>query len=87
MEIFRIFVTIIGVVMSLGYYPQAYKIWKSKSSTNISIPAFIIFFLGTLTWSIYGFLIQDVTIIVSFIIGVVGSSLVLTLALIYRNNK
>jgi MtN3 and saliva related transmembrane protein len=87
MEFFRIFVTIMGVAMSFGYYPQAYKIWKSKSSINISIPAFIIFFLGTLTWSIYGFLIQDITIIISFVIGVIGSFLVLLLSLIYRNTK
>lgn len=87
MEFFRIFVTIMGVAMSFGYYPQAYKIWKSKSSINISIPAFIIFFLGTLTWSIYGFLIQDITIIISFVIGVIGSFLILLLSLIYRNTK
>jgi len=84
MEIFKIFVTLMGIVMSLGYYPQAYKIWKSKSATDISIPAFIIFSSGTLTWFIYGIVIQDKPIIVSFVLGVIGSWAVLILALIHK---
>jgi MtN3 and saliva related transmembrane protein len=87
MKIFQIFVTIMGTVMSLGYFPQAYKIWKSKSSINISIPTFIIFSIGTLTWLIYGILMRDVIIILGFVIGVIGSWSVLTLSILYRKNK
>jgi MtN3 and saliva related transmembrane protein len=85
MKIFQIFVTIMGVVMSLGYYPQAYKIWKNKSASDISIPAFIIFASGTLTWFIYGIVIKDFPIIVGFILGVIGSWSVLFLSLKYKN--
>lgn len=74
-----------GVVMSLGYFPQAYKIWKSKSSNDISIPAFLIFSLGTLTWFIYGILIEDMPLVISFVLGVIGSWAVLIFALIYKN--
>ncbi len=84
MEIFKVFVTIMGIVMSLGYYPQAYKVWKNKSAENISIPAFVIFSLGTLTWFIYGLVINDLPIIVSFVLGVVGSWAVLILTLVYK---
>jgi len=73
--------------MSLGYYPQAYKIWKNKSAADISIPAFIIFSLGTLTWFIYGITISDIPIIVSFILGVIGSWTVLFLSIKNKNNK
>lgn len=84
MELFELFVTFIGVLMSLGYYPQAYKIWKNKSSANISIPTFTIFSVGTLTWFIYGILISDMPIVFSFGLGVVGSWLVLILSIIFR---
>jgi uncharacterized protein with PQ loop repeat len=87
MEYFKIFVTIMGVIMSLGYYPQAYKIWKNKSAVNISIPAFVIFSLGTLTWFIYGFIINDRVIMLSFVIGVIGAWAVLILSLIYKNKQ
>ncbi len=85
MEAFRIFVTIMGVIMSFGYYPQAYTIWKNKSAANISVPAFIIFSLGTLTWFIYGVVINDRPIMISFVLGVIGSWAVLVLTLIYKN--
>lgn len=87
MHLFNIFVTIMGVVMSLGYFPQAYKIWKERSSKNISIPAFIIFSLGTLTWFIYGILLKDITIILGFTLGVIGSWSVLLMTLMYKNRE
>jgi MtN3 and saliva related transmembrane protein len=70
--------------MSLGYYPQAYNIWKNKSAENISIPTFLIFALGTMIWTVYGILIKDTVVISSFAIGVVGSWSVLILTLKYR---
>ena len=85
MELFKIFVTVMGIVMSLGYYPQAYKIWKNKSAKNISLSAFVIFASGTAIWSIYGFVINDPIIIVSFVFGAIGSWTALILALIYKN--
>ncbi|MFH1455249.1 MAG: SemiSWEET family transporter [bacterium] len=84
MEIFKTLTTIAGMAMSLGYYPQAYSIWKNKSAENISIPMFVIFSFGTIIWTVYGILLNDLTIIISFAIGVVGSWLVLICALKYR---
>ncbi|MEK6830115.1 MAG: SemiSWEET family transporter [Nanoarchaeota archaeon] len=82
--IIKILATVMGIIMSLGYFPQAYKIYKNKSSKNISILSYIIFSLGTLTWLIYGISINDLPIILGFILGVIGSWLVLILTLIYN---
>ncbi len=84
MEIFRIFLAIVGLAMSFGYYPQIYKMWKNKSSENISLPTYAIFSLGTLTYLIYGILTKDITLIISFVLGVFGSWAVLILILVYR---
>ncbi len=70
--------------MSLGYFPQAYRIYKNKSSKNVSILSYVIFSFGTLTWLVYGLLINDLPIILGFILGVIGSWLVLILTLIYN---
>lgn len=86
MNILQIATTIVGTIMSLGYFPQAYKIYKSKSSKNISFLTFSVFAIGTLLWVIYGFSIKDMTIIFSFIPGVIGSWLILFLAFKYKNN-
>ncbi|PIN91145.1 hypothetical protein COU57_01830 [Candidatus Pacearchaeota archaeon CG10_big_fil_rev_8_21_14_0_10_32_14] len=83
----KVFATFMGVVMSLGYYPQAYKIYKNKSSKDVSIFAFLIFSLGTLTWFLYGLTIGDVPIIIGFILGVIGSFLVLIFAIMFKKNR
>lgn len=83
----KIFATIMGIAMSLAYFPQAYKVYKNKSSKDISILAFVIFSLGTLTWLIYGIIFKETPIILGFVLGVIGSWLVLILSLIYKNKK
>lgn len=70
--------------MSLGYYPQAWKIWKSKSAQDISIPAFCIFAFGTFSWLLYGWYLHDMTIMLSFGLGVIGSWTILILTLMYK---
>ncbi|HBT81711.1 hypothetical protein A2757_03620 [Candidatus Giovannonibacteria bacterium RIFCSPHIGHO2_01_FULL_48_47] len=81
----EIFAVVMGILMSLGYYPQAYKIFKTKSADDISIPSFIIFSLGTLAWFIYGIYLNNFTIMISFILGVVGSWSVLILAILHKS--
>lgn len=85
--IIEILASIMGIIMSLGYYPQAYSILKSKSAKNVSKLSYTIFAIGTTTWLIYGILINSLTIILSFGLGVIGSWLVLILTLIYRKKK
>lgn len=87
MKTFEIFVSIVGILMSFGYYPQAYKIWKSKSAEDISLPMYIIMSFGSSVWFIYGVILKDFTIMSGFVFGVIGSILVLILTLIYRNRK
>jgi uncharacterized protein with PQ loop repeat len=36
-EILNFLTAIVGVLMSLGYFPQAYKIYKNKSSKDVSL--------------------------------------------------
>jgi len=83
-HMFQILTTIVGVVMSVGYFPQAYKIYKNKSAENISVLSFSIAAFGTMVWTLYGVFIQDLVVILSFVVGVIGSRLVLLLTLKYR---
>ena len=73
--------------MSLGYYPQAYKIWKLKSAKEISLINYIILGIGTTTWLVYGYVLKDAVIMTSFIFGVIGSWLMIFLVLKYRNTS
>lgn len=83
-EIFSVLVSIFGVLMSIGHFPQAYKIYKNKNAKDISLITYSIFFIGSIVWVIYGLLLKDIPIVISFIVGVFGSFLVLVLSLKYR---
>lgn len=80
----KILVAIMGVLMSIGYFPQAYKIYRTKLASDISIPTYVIFSVGTLVWALYGFYIGDISLVISFAVGILGSWSVLGLTLYYR---
>jgi MtN3 and saliva related transmembrane protein len=84
MEIFKIITSVVGVLMSFGYYPQAYRIWKLKSAKELSLVNYCILSVGTTLWFIYGIIINDPVIIAGFIAGAIGSWLVLALVIRYR---
>lgn len=79
-----ILASIMGVVISAGYYFQAYSIIRKKSAEGVSLLSYLIFAFGTLTWLAYGISIRDLSIIIGFVSGVIGSWLVLALLLIYK---
>ena len=84
MNILKILVAIVGVLMSVSYFPQAWLIYKNKSAKNVSLLSFSIFAFGTIVYTIYGIAIHDMSIVAGFSVGVIGSWLVLVLKLIYK---
>jgi MtN3 and saliva related transmembrane protein len=91
LEIFNLIVPVVGVLMSVGYFPQALRIIRNKSAKDVSLLMYIIMAVGTWVWLLYGILIGSITIILGFVVGVIGSNLVLALKLVYdrksRRNK
>lgn len=85
-QLFAAFTTCMGVLLSLGYYPQAYKIWKRRSAEGVSLATYAIFILGTNTYLAYGFYTHSFVLIAGFLFGAIGSWLVLALALYYRSS-
>ena len=79
-------VTGVGFLLSLGYYPQIYRIWKTKSVEDLSVVTYLIFAIGT-TVLLYGLYKNDIAIVGSFLMGSIGSWLVLLLTLYYRNRE
>ncbi len=79
-----VLVSAAGVLLSLGYYPQAYRIWKNRSAEDISIPSYIVLILGTNIYLAYGLYRHDVVLISGFLLGAIGSWLILILTLYYR---
>jgi len=57
------FITILGLVAAaltvIAFFPQLMKVWKTKSTKDISLGMFSIFSLAVFLWFVYGILIND----------------------------
>ena len=49
-----------ALLTTVAYVPQAYKTIKTRSTASLSLPTYIMLFLGTCLWEAYGLLLDDV---------------------------
>ena len=83
-NVIAIFATIAGVVMSLGYYPQAIKIIKRKSARDVSPTTYLMFFPGIIIWLIYGISLNDFPLIIANTVALIGCVFVLTSYFLFK---
>jgi MtN3 and saliva related transmembrane protein len=73
-----------GSMLSLAYFPQAYKIWKRKSAEDISLAMFGIIFPALVIWLLYGLSINNFPLIIANAIGVIGCGSIILLYFKYK---
>lgn len=76
-DIVILLASVAGVVMGLGWWPQVFKIFKTKSVSDLSITTYLIFWPALIIWLIYGFYINEFPVIISNLFGVSGCGLIL----------
>lgn len=64
-------------------FPQMVKSWRSKKTTDLSLPMCILLTLGVIFWLTYGVLISDLPLIVANTITLVVTSVILFLKIKY----
>ena len=79
--IFEFFFKYIGFFAAfcttIAFLPQALKVYKTKSTKDISLSMFIIFTVGVLSWLLYGINILDLPIILANSITLILSIFIL----------
>ena len=68
-----------------AFLPQAFKIWKSKKADGLSLTMYLVMGTGTLSWLIYGLIIESPSIIVANSISV--SIIVFIITFIVRTKE
>ncbi len=48
---------------TIAFIPQAYMVYKTQETKDLSLTTFVIFTLGLVSWLIYGLLIKEIPII------------------------
>lgn len=77
------FITILGLVAAafttFSMFPQVIRIFKSKSTKDISLPMYIVLSIGCFLWLVYGLLIKSPPIYLANIISLIFSVSILVL--------
>jgi MtN3 and saliva related transmembrane protein len=68
-----------GTCTTISFLPQIMKAWKSKSTHDISTGMYVILSTGLLLWTLYGFIIHSLPVIVANVVGLALSCSVLLL--------
>ena len=69
---------------TIAFLPQAIKVFKSKSTKDISLYMFLIFTIGVLSWFVYGLIINDWPVILANAVTLVLSLFILIYKLKYK---
>ena len=68
---------------TVAYAPQFIKVWRTRSTEDISLGMFLVMVLGLLLWLVYGILSGDGPLIVANAITIVLAGGILVMKLRY----
>jgi MtN3 and saliva related transmembrane protein len=81
-------ITIIGLIAALfttvSLFPQLIKIWKTKSTKDISTGMFTLFCGGVFLWFIYGVLLNNFPIMIANSLAFVQAVVILIFKVKYK---
>ncbi|GGZ85213.1 SemiSWEET family sugar transporter [Algibacter mikhailovii] len=75
-----------AVLTTAAFLPQVYKTWKTKDVSSLSLPMLILFFIGIVSWLIYGVLKNSPSMIFANSITVISSFLLMYFKIKYGKN-
>ena len=81
-------ITIVGliaaVLTTMSFLPQVMKVWKTKSTRDISTGMFMLSSSGLFLWFIYGVYIKDLPIILANSLSLIQALIILSFKFRYK---
>ncbi|MCW3983346.1 MAG: SemiSWEET transporter [Candidatus Bathyarchaeota archaeon] len=81
-------ITILGLTAALfttvSLFPQLLKVWKTKSTKDISTGMFLLFCGGVLLWFIYGVFVNDLPIIIANSLAFIQALIILAFKMKFK---
>ena len=75
---------IAGVLTTVSFVPQLIKAWKMRETRNLSLAMLVLFGIGILLWTIYGFWVDSLPIITANVTTFVLILILLGLKIRYK---
>ncbi len=73
-----------GILTTISFFPQLVKVWKTKSTHDISLAMFLTFSTGVALWLAYGLLKADAAIIIANSVTLILALSILVLKIKYH---
>ncbi|MGB3535038.1 MAG: SemiSWEET transporter [Microcoleaceae cyanobacterium] len=73
-----------GSLTTIAFLPQVIKTWETKSTKDVSLGMFVTFCTGVMLWIVYGFLMQDLPVLMTNIATFILASTILWFKLKYK---
>jgi MtN3 and saliva related transmembrane protein len=74
----------VGIASGAAYVPQAVRIWKRRSSDDVSVVTYLLFLLGQVIWLTYGVRFGLLEIVLGMSANLAGNLSVILSALRFR---
>lgn len=73
-----------AVLTTAAYAPQAFKVWRTRSTRDVSLAMFLMMVSGITLWLVYGLLIGDLPLIVANAVTLVLAAAILVAKIRFR---
>jgi MtN3 and saliva related transmembrane protein len=75
---------IAAIFTTVSLFPQLLKVWKTKSTKDISTGMFLLFSGGVLLWFVYGVFVKDFPIIIANALAFIQALVILVLKIKFK---
>jgi uncharacterized protein with PQ loop repeat len=83
-DYYKKYMFFIGAVGHAVFVLQTYKILVTKSSHDVSLEGFIIYFISVASWLFYGYLVHDKILVRASLFGFVAAVICIATIIMYR---
>ena len=73
-----------AILTSASFIPQAIQVIKTKDTSGISLLMYSMFVLGVALWTVHGFIIHDLAVILANIVTFIFAFIVLAYKIKYK---
>ena len=75
---------IAAVFTTLSFLPQVIKVYKTRHTSDLSLPMYVIFSLGVFLWMCYGFFAGSLPIMIANAVVLVFCTYILAMKIVYK---
>ena len=74
-----------GTLTTLAFVPQVWRVWRTRSTSDISMPMYAVFTSGTVAWLVYGMALGALPVILANVVTTMLAASVIVMKLRFES--